>query len=595
MLVKCVCGASITIESRHLGKKIACPQCKRKLRVADSKSNPQVRPSLSSSTTFSDSDISEPTPISTTANPLPKTQAPKIDTRSNDLPMRLRASEMANRQTSGYYRPGPRKKSNDTFKFLMVCAMFLIGLCILGGFGLVGLKMYQNQAGAGNDPVVAQNDNPDQQDAAANINHENTSSNQPLETSSDSGDQWSRANPGLARAGVRAHSGNSTNNRDSFSRSPSAGATDVPGTPNRSPNQPTGVSPTNANSPTKATETIVKGNGESFEADTEEAVARSFATGGMTIMGIQISPDGKYLGANSLDGVVYVFDMKKGKLLYKIISDQKLIRAIAFSENESLYTLRDQDIGEKASIAVRSPEDGTKIGTSIGASGGKRANNLAVSTDGRSVFACWQDFSQQGNFTNPLMDIKFWRFSAIGDEVKVFDLENAFRDTETYRAKLPSCSKFTKDGRMLINGFEDGWVGASTGAGSAMNLVASKRLHEAPVVDIAISPNGEKMVTGCEAGFIQLTSLKSSSWSSKTLNRDPSAGDVLGVAVSSNNQLVAASRANRTIEIYDVDSRKLVDTLRPSSLCTDLEFMRGDQFLVAGGKDGKIRILPIKK
>ena len=102
------------------------------------------------------------------------------------------------------------------------------------------------------------------------------------------------------------------------------------------------------------------------------------------------------------------------------------------------------------------------------------------------------------------------------------------------------------------------------------------------------------MVSGSEDGAIQLTSLKSSSWSSKTLNKGSSAGDVLGVAYSSDGLKIAASLANRTIEIYDTEARKLIKTLQPATLCTDLEFMSNDQFLVAGGKDGKIRILSVK-
>ena len=67
--------------------------------------------------------------------------------------------------------------------------------------------------------------------------------------------------------------------------------------------------------------------------------------------------------------------------------------------------------------------------------------------------------------------------------------------------------------------------------------------------------------------------------------------DVLGVAFSSDDSLIAASLANRTVEIYDTATKKLINTLSLPSLCSDLEFMSDDQFIVAGGKDGKIRIL----
>ena len=590
MLVKCLCGTSIAIESRHLGKKIACPQCKRQLRVASGNSDPGT-PASDSHTRV--------TPAISNNNPLPKTQPPKINTASDDLPMRLRAPEKINREAQGYYRPGPQRKSNETFKFLTVCAVFLVGLCILGAFGLVGVAIY-NRNNPGPNPAVADKEDPNFENPADPKDSEPTDfvakpSESPSGTAS--GSNSSSTPSALSRAGVRVHreGGNSglpgavTKSRNSTPVIPNV--SDRPAPPDKTPSgSPIAENETSPN----RNETIVKGNGESFASDPEESVARSFSTGGASIMGIQISPNKKYLGANSLDGVVYVFDLTEGgKLLYKIVSEQKLIRDIAFSDATSLFTLHDQESLEGSSIAIRNPQDGTKTPISIGEAGTKRASNLAVSTDGRSIFAHWQTLGEIASSFS-FQDAKFWRFSAIGDEVKVFDLKSVFRDATTFRSKLPSCSAFTGDGRMLINGFEDGWVGGSSGTGSSIEIVASKRLHDGPVVDIAISPNGEKMVSGSEDGAIQLTSLKSSSWSSKTLNRDSSAGDVLGVAFSSDNSMVAASLANRTIEIYDAESRKLAKTLHPSKLCTDLEFMGNDQFIVAGGKDGKIRILPIK-
>ena len=598
MLVKCLCGTSIAIESRHLGNKIACPQCNRQLRVASGNSDPGT------TAPASDSNV-RVTPTISDSNPLPKTQPPKINTMSDDLPLRLRAPAKITRESSGgYYRPRPKQKSNETFKFLTVCAVFLIGLCILGGFGLVGLAIYKQ-----NPPVVADKENPDLSDPGDPQNPKQTdlaskpspSAVPPNPTPPDN--NWSPSSSTLSKAGVRSHSKdrgnglpgavrprNSTPVIPKISDRPATSGSTSNSTPTTAPQTGSGTTSPSDKSP----ETIIKGNGESFELDSEESVARSFATGGLSIMGIQISPDKKYLGANSLEGVVYVFDLTEGgKLLYKIVPQQKLIRAIAFSDATSLYTLGDQESLGDSCIAIRNPQDGSRTQVSIGEAGTKRASSLAVSTDGRSVFAHWQKALGESTSSFSYQDAKFWRFSAIGDEVKVFDLQSVFRDATTFRSKLPSCSTFTRDGRMLINGFEDGWIGGSSGTGGEIAIVASKRLHNGPVSDIAISPDGEKMISGSEDGAIQLTSLKSSSWSSKTLNRDSSAGDVLGVAFSSDNSMVAASLANRTVEIYNADSRKLVKTLRPPSLCTDLEFMGKDQFLVAGGKDGKIRILPI--
>ena len=600
MLVKCLCGTSIAIESRHLGNKIACPQCKRQLRVASGNSDPAMSSDSAPKPTINHND-----------NPLPKTQPPKLSTTSDDLPLRLRAPAEGTRQASGYYRPQPKKKSDETFKFLVVCGVFLIGICILGGFGLVGLAIY-NKNNPDANPVVADNEDPTPDDPGVPENPDNlVQSDVLIQTLSEPSDavradnNASTSNSALARAGVRVHrEGNQPEvkfkPKDPVPRvRDAASPSDAASEPLKGPAPLTARELAGHRKPgslsAAAAEAIIEGNGEGFETDPDQAVARSFSTGGTSIIGIKISPNKKYLGANSLAGVAYVFDLQEGgKLLYKIVSDQKLIRAIAFCETGSLYTLRDQESSENNCITIRNPDDGAKSAMSIGEAGTKRATSLAVSMDGRSVFANWQNFATETRTSITSQDAKFWRFSAIGDEVKVFDLERVFHDPATFRSKIPSCSVFTKDGRMLVNGFEDGWVGASSGVGSSMQLVGSKHLHMGPVVDIAISPNGEKMVSGSEDGAIQLTSLKSSSWSSKTLNKGSSAGDVLGVAYSSDGLKIAASLANRTIEIYDTEARKLIKTLQPATLCTDLEFMSNDQFLVAGGKDGKIRILSVK-
>ena len=508
MLVKCLCGTSITIESRHLGNKIACPKCKRTLRVASGNSDSAVAPSNTPTESVSPS----ATPIGASPGLRPSTfsskkppggRVPKLNTSTDDLPMRLRAPSKQKREGQAYYRPGPKKESNETFKFLVVCGVFLVGLCILGGFGLIGLAI-NKQINTDDDPkpVVAKKIKP-AEDKDKGKKAANDFSTVAKNTS---------PKPATNRTGIRAHQGGAETQDNAFSAeklraereakrkailAERAGASGT--TPSESAS---GSRDDPDDEAAHGTEKIVKGNGEGFQADEHESVVRSFATGGTSIMGLHISPDQKYLGANTLDGVVYVFDLKAGTMLYKIVSNQTLIRAIAFCDTTSLYTITDQESDQANCIAIRRPEDGSKTATKIGLVGNKRASNLAVSMDGRSVFASWKKTYKElptGQTSTLPPDAKFWRFSALGDEVKVFDLANLFRDTSNYRPRLPSCSKFSPNGSVLVNGFADGWIASSSGKGSTMNLANSKLLHVGRVIDIDISSDGEKMVSGCEA------------------------------------------------------------------------------------------------
>lgn len=337
-------------------------------------------------------------------------------------------------------------------------------------------------------------------------------------------------------------------------------------------------------------EILEAADSDQFRSSNEAFVSRSFDTNVGTIIRLKVSQDKKYLAALSRKGDVFVFDITQGKLLYQIKSKYKIIRDISFSENPTrLYTIRDQ-AAKGPQIAIRRPENGSWKTKGIAANGSRQASTLSVSNDGNSIFANWKSSREA----------RFWRFSATGDSSKRFDLTNAFGNGLVFGAngfsqanRVATCSAFTNDGIYLISGFSDGWISACTGAGTKMTNTHSKHAHLGLVKDIAIGESGSKMVSVGEGGKIRLTSLTSKKWSGSDLSNK--GGELMGVAISRNEQYIVATRVGNKIEIYNASTKKLIKEHVLGFLATDIEFLVDDRFLAMGAKDGTIRICSVSE
>ena len=336
-----------------------------------------------------------------------------------------------------------------------------------------------------------------------------------------------------------------------------------------------------------------KRNGvESIEAIADKKVfsnsngnaVREFATGSR-VVDLQISQDQQFLAATTKDGELLVFDLKKGgRHLYSISSKHKLLRCARFSAQPAkLYTLRDN--GGEASVRVRDIESGEagKRELSLKTSRELEAGQLAISSDGRSIFATWTTPRDRGS--RRLAEAKFWRIGLLDEETTSWNLERVFGRG----SREPTACVFSPDNRYLVTGFNDGWISSATGAGNQIGTDGSHQVHNGKVFDIAISNDNKKIVSGGEDARLVVTS----GWMGRRW-RPAQYGkggvEVLSVAISSDDKWIAAARADNRIEIWSLENRSLLAEFDTDSICTQIEFMGKNRFIIAAEAEGGIKI-----
>ncbi len=322
---------------------------------------------------------------------------------------------------------------------------------------------------------------------------------------------------------------------------------------------------------------------ETFSVGKEANVVRSFSTGDAAVVHLSISPDEKYLAATTFDGSLNVFDNEKnGQLLYTIETQHKLIRRSAFTSSPTrLVTGR--DAGTEKNIHFRDPQSG-EILVGLKDIFPFKMVALAVSSDGRSVFSrCGNDMA------GPAW---FWRFGILDDNPqRIMVQSRVLRLNSSYFGEdaCGKCAVFSPDNRILWVGGEDGLIASLTGAGNEIGVSGIKRIGSGPILDIAILPDGNTLLTGGEDGQARLVQVSEKNWSPTKLGTVCN-GEVLGVCVSTSGTLAATTAADKKINIYEIEGRLLKQTILVPSVCLSIRFFNHDKYLLAGCKDGQIRV-----
>lgn len=330
----------------------------------------------------------------------------------------------------------------------------------------------------------------------------------------------------------------------------------------------------------RGTENIVAAKeGKGFSTDRSSGVSRSFNTQSGTILDIALSPNDKYLATTSITGTVCVFNFKSGKLLYRIETEGRLIRAARFTSSPlELVTIRDEAI-QSAKICFRAPETGVELREGLKGPGQQDVVLFAISPNGRSILGGWG----QSIFGTTL-----WRKGALDGKLEKMKMHTVYGITNQ---RQPRAALFSGDSQTLMTGFDDGWISFSSGTRATYKVTVAREIHKGAITDMALSSDDRKILSGSIDGQLKLTTVNGKNWRS---NRLGSAGsEIFGVALSDDDTLCAATRENNTIEIYDTSTRKLISTISTPTICSKLKFFGSDRFLVAGGKDGVVRIFNV--
>ena len=319
---------------------------------------------------------------------------------------------------------------------------------------------------------------------------------------------------------------------------------------------------------------VVYANGESFEDSDEDGVDQTFFTNEGTIRTISKTRNGEYLAVVTREGSVFVFDQADGSLMYQT-KDSRVRRAYFSDDPEYLFTISDRNDG--SSVDIRSVATGAIHSGLMGSSGRKPASVLAVSENGRSAFASWS--GKEG--------CHFWRVDALREYADRYELKGLFGSD-----RYPLAAGFTTNERVVVIAFTDGTLMSATSDGKRFVKENETEVHTGRITAFATFHESNSVVTGGQDGNVFLTELGKEEWTKKQIGKN--GDDVLSVAVSDNDSLIAVARADMTIVIYRSAGLRKVATLKTNKLCTAMEFIEDGDRIVVGLQDGNVQVLPIK-
>lgn len=318
---------------------------------------------------------------------------------------------------------------------------------------------------------------------------------------------------------------------------------------------------------------VAEDTSKTFSGDSDPKIVRSFSTGNSPVIDLAISEDERFLAATTTDGTVHVFDnQQQGKLLYRIESEHRLFRRVTFTTGPTrLITGRDG--GEDDFAHFRIPDTG-EIEKGVKDIDHLKLQVLAASSDGRSIFGCKEGFSM------------LWRFGLMDD-------------TPTPKLVFGGdggemlCAMFSPDDRILWAGSSSGWITAYSGSGNLIKATGLKQISEHSILDIAVYPLGSKLVAAGEDGHAYLVDVSGRNWNRRKLG-ERSKKEMISVCISPDGSLIATSSADRIVSIYQAKDKKKVKEIKLPSFAASIQFFGGDRYLVAGCKDGTIRIYQAK-
>ena len=252
-----------------------------------------------------------------------------------------------------------------------------------------------------------------------------------------------------------------------------------------------------------------------------------------TIKSLDISPDGQTLVAGSEDGKIGVWDTKTGQVRFQLSGHSKPIRAIAMSADGRILVSASED----GTIKAWDLENRNELYSLTGKNSLNKNNYpitaLALTANGKILVTGGQQSY-----------IQLWNLNT-KEPIESLEIETGVESLAV-----------SKDAQVIVSGNYGGKI-------KIWNLNNNGR-YEARAVDledqgahsVAISSNGEKIVSSSCKNKIRV-------WNPDTLEEPSlvSENDICLVAISNDAKTVAGLSINKTIKLWDLETRKELYTL----------------------------------
>jgi len=321
---------------------------------------------------------------------------------------------------------------------------------------------------------------------------------------------------------------------------------------------------------------------------------RTLRAGSRHVRCVALSPDGRFALSGGDDRTARLWDLRSGKQVWSLEDDRYPITAVLFSQEGNRAVISG---GSAYLLDVQNRQVLAKP------SGG--SNTLALSPDGSllalgggdelwlvNVPSGQEQREALGSHTTTITSLAI---SPDGKRVASGGYDTSVRLWDTARgtserllseaAGLPVDVAFSWDGNKLLSTGQNGTIHLWDIPSGQPGRVLVKLQAEATAV--ATSPAGPLAVFADKEGLLHLWDMVEEK-ESRTCGEQRRAG-YQPVVISSNGQRLFAAREDRGIDVWDVDSGKLLQTLVPSDYSVTSLASRGD-LIVAGTRDGIIHL-----
>ncbi|MEM9644700.1 MAG: WD40 repeat domain-containing protein, partial [Planctomycetota bacterium] len=290
---------------------------------------------------------------------------------------------------------------------------------------------------------------------------------------------------------------------------------------------------------------------------------------------IAVSPDGKYLAVSSLDKSTSVHDLKSNRMLYTIETTAMPIRSVAFA-SDSQYLVTFRSAGTSRSVNYRDPKTGRSRDIGITKVIPKETETMAVSQDGRTIFASWLSG---------------------GTVLRRYDrLMHTSTNVQSRYVGRTSAATFSPDGTTLITGTPDGRLGMGEFLGSVLEVQAIHQGHRGAVNALQFARNGKFIASAGDDGAVHIWKSwkRTRQWRGAKLSDKESAA--LSLDISEDDKHVAVGRANGQVEIWSVSASRRANKIDTGgSGVTAVRFLPGSGHVVVGNTNGDVLVIPVER
>jgi WD40 repeat protein/Flp pilus assembly protein TadD len=297
-----------------------------------------------------------------------------------------------------------------------------------------------------------------------------------------------------------------------------------------------------------------------------------------SINSLAISPNGQGLVSGSSDQTVRMWEMSTGEELRSIRGYATDVSSVAISpDGQTLITGSDV-------IKIYNLATGRLLDT---IENRKQAFCIAISPDGQILVSGNNDGT-----------INVWGFKALGYAFErlttgILHLTKGLQAFRGHRGSVLSVA-ISPDGQILVSGSNDTTI--NVWKLTTAKAVSTLKGHEDSVNCVAISPDGQTIVSGSNDKTIRIWQVPinqepGTSWKQAILTHKSS---VTSVAISPDGQKIVCGCQDNTIRVWELATRKLLQILqgRTGSIggVSCVAISPDGQTVVSGREDGNIEV-----